>query len=85
MKRTQKFIAIGLILMLQFCSRRNAESVGISGTEVSLSVEADVLKHAIDRRLSALESKPPVVKKNWRYIEPMSAIDPVHKKSSPPE
>lgn len=73
------------ILFFPFCSSRKtaSEQIYISGGEIALSVQLDVLKFACERRLYALEVDTQIAQKKPRQaqkIEAMSASEPVYQK-----
>lgn len=73
------------ILFFPFCSSRktSSEQIYISGGEIALSVQLDVLKFACERRLYALETDTQPAQNKPRQaqkIEAMSASEPVYQK-----
>ena len=73
--------ALLAIIFLPFCASDSRHGhVAISGKEVSLSVQLDVLKTACERRLQALEADTaPRKRATAPNLSAVRASDPVHK------
>lgn len=73
--------ALLAIIFLPFCASDSRHGhVAISGKEVSLSVQLDVLKTACERRLSVLEADTaPRKRATAPNLSAVRASDPVHK------
>lgn len=88
MRNAYRLVMVAIIAaMFSYCSNRPSKNQeNAHDASISLSVQEDVLKAAILRRLEVLEKVTIVQIPTKTYVVPMSASEPIHYgRDNPPE